>query len=49
MLKDFIAEKNKTGQIYALNIVTALPEALDNDKADALLTQGAAIGKALEE
>jgi hypothetical protein len=49
LLKDFIAEKNSTGQIYALNIVAALPEELDDDTADDLLTQGAAIGKALDD
>ena len=49
LLEDFIAEKNSTGQVYALNIVAALPEELDDDKADALLTQGAAIGKALDD
>ena len=49
LLKDFIAEKNSTGQVYALNIVAALPEVLDDTKADALLAQGGNIGKALEE
>ena len=49
LLKDFIAEKNTTGQIYALNIVAALPEVLDDDTADDLLTQGAAIGKVLDD
>ena len=49
LLKDFIAEKNTTDQIYALNIVAALPEVLDDKQADALLTQGAAIGKALDD
>jgi len=49
LLEDFIAEKNTTGQIYALNIVAALPEALDDDSADDLLTQGAEIGKALDD
>jgi hypothetical protein len=49
LLEDFIAEKNSTGQVYALNIVAALPEELDDDTADDLLTQGAAIGKALDD
>lgn len=49
LMKDFIAEKNSTGQVYALNIVAALPEKLDDDTADDLLTQGAAIGKALDD
>ena len=49
LLKDFIAEKNSTGQVYALNIVAALPEVLDDTKAEALVTQGGNIGKALEE
>lgn len=49
LLKDFIAEKNHTGLVYALNIVAALPESLDDDKREALLTQGGEIGKALEQ
>ncbi|WP_429019559.1 hypothetical protein [Aeromonas veronii] len=49
LLKDFIADKNSIGQVYALNIVAALPEELDDDTADDLLTQGAAIGKALDD
>ena len=49
LLKDFIAEKNNTGLVYALNIVAALPESLDDDKREALLTQGGEIGKALEQ
>jgi hypothetical protein len=49
LLKDFIAEKNSTGQVYALNIVAALPDVLDDKQADDLLTQGTAIGKALDD
>lgn len=49
LLKDFIAEKNSKGQVYALNIVAALPEVLDDTKADALLKQGGNIGQALEQ
>lgn len=49
LLADFIAAKDSISQVYALNVVVALPDALADDKADALLTQGGEIGQALEQ
>ncbi len=49
LLKDFIQESNTAVQVYALNIVEALPETLKIENAESLLTLGSDIGTKLTE
>ena len=50
LLTDFMASNSATYQVYASNLVGALPESgLSSEATQSLLGKGAAIGKAIEE
>lgn len=49
LLTDFMASNSGTYQVYASNLVGALPESgLSSEAAESLLSKGSAIGKAIE-
>ena len=49
LLTDFMASNSRTYQVYATNLVSALPESgLSSQAAESLLSKGSAIGKAIE-
>jgi len=49
LLTDFMASNSGTYQVYATNLVSALPESgLSSQAAESLLSKGSAIGKAIE-